>query len=452
MNGFIQVKNTIKGIFNRLINKDFSGDSGTIVKNGAYQFSNNLVAKAGSLIFTIIIARLLMPELFGLYNLALSTILIFSTLSEIGIGETLVRYVSRELGKNNKKRARSYSVYLAKIKLCLLSVSIILLLTFSKFLAQTYYQKPIFLALIAGAFYLLFVNILGFLQFFLQASDYFKGVFYKEIILQISRIIFVPLAVVLSIKFFPSSELILFFTIFFLGFSYFLAAIFMIGVIYRKVDFIREEPRNLTLLQKKSINKFLIIVSSTALSGVFFSYVDRIMLGHFVPGEFIGYYSAAIGLIGAAIPLVGFSAIVLLPVFSRLKKDKLKEGLKKSRKVVTLMSGSVFIIAIILAPFLVNIVYGAAYAPAGNILRLLSIILLTIPLNSLNQAYIISKGQPQKIARLLVSATILNIILNYILISFLLSYGNLIAVYGAGISTIISQFFYLIGLTIVNKK
>jgi len=67
-------------------------------------------------------------------------------------------------------------------------------------------------------------------------------------------------------------------------------------------------------------------------------------------------------------------------------------------------------------------------------------------------SYFISKGSPQIIARILVISTILNIILNYILITSLLKYGNLAAVYGATIATLISQFVYLGALFISKKK
>ena len=74
-------ENQIKGIFSRIRRRDFSGNSGQAIKNSTFQLATNLVAKIGSLFFTIIIARLLMPELFGLYSLALATILMFSAIS-----------------------------------------------------------------------------------------------------------------------------------------------------------------------------------------------------------------------------------------------------------------------------------------------------------------------------------------------------------------------------------
>ena len=93
--------NDIKDIWQRIKKRDFSGNTGLAIKNSIYQFSTNAFAKIGSLIFTIILARLLMPELFGLYSLTLSTILIFGAISELGVTQTMVRFVSKEFGEKS---------------------------------------------------------------------------------------------------------------------------------------------------------------------------------------------------------------------------------------------------------------------------------------------------------------------------------------------------------------
>ena len=110
----------LKSLISRIRRRDFSGYTGLAIKNSIYQFSTSLVAKIGALILTIILARMLMPELFGLYSLALSTVLIFAAFSDFGIGSVMVRFISRELGKRNLKKAKAYSDYLLKVKISLL--------------------------------------------------------------------------------------------------------------------------------------------------------------------------------------------------------------------------------------------------------------------------------------------------------------------------------------------
>jgi len=65
--------------------------------------------------------------------------------------------------------------------------------------------------------------------------------------------------------------------------------------------------------------------------------------------------------------------------------------------------------------------------------------------------YFMSENRPEVIAKSLGLSTILNIVLNYILITTLLPYGQISAVYGAVIATIISKFFYL-GMLVFNRN
>jgi len=449
-----QDKSDIKNIWLRIRKRDFSGNIGLVIKNSLYQTLTNVVAKGGSLVFTIVIARLLLPELFGLYSLALSTIIIFAAVSELGVGQTLIRFVSRFLGKGKETKAKAYAFYLTKIKFFLIILSVILLLAASRFISVIY-QKPIFLALLAGAFYIIFIQILGTFRSILIASNSFKEIFHNEIILQVFRVILVPLAVLLSLKYVLTDEKILFYVFISLSAVYLIAAMLLGLVTIKKSEFLkRENPKktsqtrltNLTKNEKKGTNKFLIAMSAIVLSGIFFTNIDRVMLGYFVQAEFIGYYTAALSLIGGVYPFLGFAALVLLPIFSRMKGKRLEIALKKSRNLTFVLSMAAFIFILLFAPVIISIVYGSEYAPAINILRLFSVLLIFLSLIALYQTYYISQAKPQKIAKLLIISTILNIILNYILITSLLPYGHLAAVYGAGTATIISQGVYLGGL------
>ena len=169
MNIINEEKKDIKNILRRIRKRDFSGNSGIAIKNSSYQLATNIVSKGGSLIFTIILARLLMPELFGLYSVALSTIVLFTAVSELGIGTAMIKFLSQQIEKKGK--IKQYINYLGKIKLFLVIISCIALIASSHYLANTFYQKPIFLALIAGSLYIIFMQLVTFLQPILQSSN-----------------------------------------------------------------------------------------------------------------------------------------------------------------------------------------------------------------------------------------------------------------------------------------
>src|SRR3989339_886938 len=94
-------------IFQRLKKRDFSGNTGQAIKNSTYQIATSLVYKISSIIFTIVVARLLMPELYGLYGLALSTIVLFMAFSDFGIGTALLTFIAKNIDID-KKKAKGY--------------------------------------------------------------------------------------------------------------------------------------------------------------------------------------------------------------------------------------------------------------------------------------------------------------------------------------------------------
>jgi len=80
-----QEKTEFINIFRKNKKRDFLGNEGMAIKNSSFQISKTIIAKAGGLLFTILLARALMPELFGLYSLALSTIFLFMGFIDMGI-------------------------------------------------------------------------------------------------------------------------------------------------------------------------------------------------------------------------------------------------------------------------------------------------------------------------------------------------------------------------------
>ena len=143
----------IRGILGRIKRRDLKGNSGQAIKNSSYHLATTLVGKIGSLLFTIIIARLMLPEIYGLYGLALSTILFMGVFSDFGISAALMTFLSKTIDKRPKK-AKGYFNFLTKYKISLVILSSLILLASANWLANSYYQKPIFFAIMAGAIYL----------------------------------------------------------------------------------------------------------------------------------------------------------------------------------------------------------------------------------------------------------------------------------------------------------
>jgi O-antigen/teichoic acid export membrane protein len=444
-----EFKGTLGIVFGIIRKRDFSGNRGQAVKDSSYNLATLVISKIGALLFTVILARMLMPELFGLYLLALSTILIFSTLSELGVGTAMLTFVSKSLGEKDPNKAKTYFIGLLKYKVYLIAAFSLLLLASAYLIANTYYNKPIFLALLAGALYIPIVNLQGYLTSAFQAESKFQYPLIKEVLFQILRIALVPIVILFILKFSPS--VIVFSIILTVIFCHFIALSFLKMKSSKKISFLKGSGNKLSSSEKKRLKKFILPLSLTVLSGMFFAYIDTLMLGHFVESTFIGYYGAALGFVGSAAAIIGFIPGALLPIFSRLKGRSLESAFEKTRKIIILVSIPSIIFVFLTARY-ISMIYGSEYSSAVPIIQLFSLLLLIFPLAGLYNVYLTSRERTSTIAKLLVFSTILNIILNFLFITYGLRSGMMQAVMGATLATIISRVFYLLGVILLKKK
>ncbi|MFH0808036.1 MAG: flippase [archaeon] len=443
-----ETSDTMK-ILGRLKRRDFSGNTGQIIKNSSWQISTAFLSKIGSMLFTIIIARLMLPELYGLYGLALSTILLIGSFSDFGIGEALTTFLSKTIDKNSAK-AKGYFYYITKIRLILLVFSFIIIIFLAKWLSTSYYQKPIYFALLAGAIYFPISILSGHLSGPFIAKNNFRPQFIKEILFQIARLTIIPILIIYLLKE-TSQEIYLMWVILALALCYLISGIYLAIEAKIKHPFNKAKQNKLTKKEKKGIFLFIIPLSITALSGVFFGYIDQIMLGHYVQGQFLGYYQVAFNLITSASAIIAFSAAAVFPIFARLKGSQLERGFRKTRNITFLISVLAAIFTFLIAPYIIQFIYGSEYITATNYLKLLSVLLISFPLINIYTAYYISQEKTKLISILLIVSTLLNIILNYIFINIGLNYSMFHAVTGACIATIISRYIYLAGLVISRK-
>ncbi len=443
----------IKNIWKRIRQRDFSGNTGLAVKNSIYQFGTTIIAKVGSLIFIMVLARLLMPELFGLYSLALSTIILFIGFTDLGIGSGMILFLSRALSKKKKSKAKSILFYLFKLRIYLVFVVIFMLLLLSRFLSETYYQKPIFLALLVGALYIFFRSFVSFFRSIFYALNDFKHPFYWEIFFQVCRILLVPLVVIFFLTSIINNPSYIFIVILTLAFVWFLTLILILFFFFfsSSTNFLKTPSKKISFKEKVKVKKIIFPLSVIALSGIFFGYIDIFVLGRFVLSEFIGYYHAAFSLIGAGASLLTFSA-VLFPIFSRITGKRSQRALDKSLKITFLVGILATLATFVLAPLLIKIIFGNDYLLSITFLRIFSVLILILPLNGIYVSHLISKGKTAIIARLLISTTLINIFLNFAIASLLISSGPLAVVLGICGTTIFSKLIYLGGLIHSEKK
>ena len=443
----------LKNIFGRFRRRDFSGNAGQAVKNSSYQLAQNLIFKIGSLIFTIIIARMLLPDRMGLYNLSLATIVLFASFSDLGIGSALITFGARCLGKKNLTKTKGYAKKLFQWKLWLVFIASGILLLSSYFIAEFYYNKPIFYALLVGGIYLPIVSMIGFMETLFKTTENFKFPMFKEILFQITRFILVPLTIFVFLKTGLSDKLMIVVTLLAIAASYSIALLFLVSKAKKKIGFLKVQVEDLNAREIKGLKKFILPLSATALAGMFFGYIDTLMLGHYVASEFIAYYGAAFALVGGAAAIIGFMSAALMPIFAKKSGKALEDIFRKARNLTVLISLVAGIFTWFVAYYVIRIAYGVEYLQAVPVLKWFSLLVIMIPVLGLYVGYFTTQKKTKILAWLVLGSAVLNIIFNFFGIRYGLKIGGFMGgVYGAVGATIASRVLYLGGLVWWRKK
>jgi len=452
MDYFNETQDTLKNFFYRFKKRDFSGNTGQAIKNSSYQFTTNLVMKFGSLFFTIILARMLLPELMGLYSLALATIVLFAAFSDLGLGTALFVFVAKLTGRGEDGKAKGYFKKLLMWKVYLMLISSFVLILLSYFISNVYYNKPILYALLVGAIYIPLLGLLSFLETIFRATGNFKHPLIKEIIFQILRFTIIPIVIFFLLKTNLPNKTIITIILLILTFCYFIVLLFLKIIAKKKISFLKEKIKELNQKEIIDLKKFILPMTVTALSGVFFGYIDTIMLGRFVQEQFIAFYGVAFALISSAASIIGFTSLALFPIFSRLEGVSLEKMFKKARNFVTLISISAGIFTFLLAYYIVRITYGPEYLTAVPLLKLFAILIIFLPITGLYDNYFLSQKRTKIIAKLVIITTIINIGLNIVFITYGLRFGMFEAVLGACFATIISRLIYFGGVVWFRRR
>jgi O-antigen/teichoic acid export membrane protein len=382
----------------------------------------------GGLVFTVLIARLLMPELFGIYSLALSIATIVISFTDFGVDNTFLRYFSEALGKRNKPRARSYFNYLLKIKLSLIVLFVLVILIFSRFISYNIYNKPLlFFAIIFSCLFIIMESLTTFFGNIIIATKNLRPLPLITLLNQLMKILLSLLAISIVKYEFKVPGLFIAFAI---SGGVYLFLTFLI--IYKKDKELLIGPK--TNINKKSVKDYLRFMAITSLSLAFFASIDILMLGKFVAVEYLGYYRVSLSLILTIASLFSLSSI-FLPIFTQINNERFKRGFHKTILILSIpaTAGIIFI-----AKYLIKAIYGNNYIFAASSMYFLSLLILTTPLIGLYSIIFQSKEKPKIVSNAILVSLLVNIVLNMIVI-FLFKENPLFMVAGVGLATSLSR-------------
>lgn len=405
-----------------------------VLRNSAYNFLGVFVTTFGGLIFSVILARMLGSELFGLYYLTLSVGLFFLTFTSLGLHNVLIRYVSDALGRKDEDLARGYIGYIVKIKLIFSFATTLILLLSAKPLALHLFHKPeLYLPLIFISVFILLQSALDFVASLAVSVQRFEFMTARYITYEVARITIVPLLILLGYGIYGALVGLII--------SVFVAFAASTYLIYNDYKYLFRGPA--LEVDRSRVLRFLSYLTLGSVSGVIFMYIDSIMLGMFMPVDSVGFYRIAISIVFAILGLVSISQ-VLFPTFTQLKDVELEDAFNKLFRYSSMLSFPSALGLVFLSETLIRTVYGTEYLPAVLPTRILSLLIIMFPFGYFGVLFN-AKEMPEYPAKLVVVSSTINIILNYVLI---LKYG----VMGAAVATLISRCFNSISMGFLSGR
>ena len=398
-----------------------------------WSFTERFGTQVIQFIFSIIMARLLMPEEFGLIAMLSIFVAMGNTFVNSGFGQALIQ-------KQDSNHIDECSIFYFNI---LVAIFATIILFFCAPLIADFYDQPE-LAPMSRVLSLIFIfNALGLIQRTLLNK---KLEFKTQLKVSLSASL---ISGIISIWFA------------FNGFG-----VWSLIALYLCNDFFNTlflwllsswRPSLIfSMYSLKSMFSFgskLFIVSLT--NSVFVN-LHQLIIGKFFSPSALGFYSRADSLY--KYPVVILNSVVSqvsFPVFSKIQDDKkqLKLLVRRSLKTITLITFPLMIGVAVVANPLIEVLLTKKWLPSTFYLQLLCVIGMLYPILAINLNALNAQGRSD----LYLKIDIINKILILIIIFITYRFGITAMIIGQIVNSLFSYFLYsyytgkLLGLTIINQ-
>jgi len=413
-----------------------------IVKTSLIVFVGLVLSKIFTYGYRIVVARQFGPEVYGLLALALIVLNWLTIISFLGLHEGVLRFFSFYRGKNEISKI-NYIFRLSLIILTITSIlSTIILFAFSNFISiNIFHDKNLIIFL---KWFSLIIPFSVFSYLFIDILKSFEKVGWASFIENIFQN-FIKLAVLVvlilvglnfkTIIYSQVAGMIITFIVAFWICKYKLPQIF--------------RRYRLNQSKKLKIRKELFSYSWPLLFFGILSYlfygIDSFVIGYFKGSFEVGLYNAAVPIAA----LLYFASNIFIQMFfplitkefARKNFEIIGEMSKQVTKWIFILNLPLLILMIFFPGAILNILFGQEYMVAKDALRFLSIgaFIFSVLIISNNLLYML--GKSKLILTDIIASTILNVILNILLVP---KYGINGAAFATMISYIILSLLFLL--------
>jgi O-antigen/teichoic acid export membrane protein len=416
-----------------------------LLKGSAFVFLFRFLGLFSGYALSFIIIKHFGESVLGIYSLSFTLLSFVVVLSRMGLDVALVKVISDLVVTNKQGQAKD--AYLKSSWLILIVSLFLSVVVFqcAASLAMWFGNKDLvtafeIVAYCAVPFALLKVN-----------ADTLRGmkIMRAYSYLQAGSMFLIMSIILLLWIYFGETSI--YTPIYTLLFAAILLYLWSVRLVKRNFRFKRIGTEKVKRLMKISLPMML-----TSSMFLVLSWTDNIFLGRFLSEDQVGIYFIAFKL-GLVISLSLFAVnSIAAPKFSELAASADKEELQKFAMQTTKLnlwsSLPVFILLILSTEWLLSL-YGASFSIAKTSVYILAVGQLYNALSGSVLSFLNMTGNENLVSRIVFSAAVLNILLNYYLIPIFHSSPNWLGIEGAAISSAVCLFYWnSLGLYFVKKK
>lgn len=378
---------------------------------------------------SVLIARGLGPEQFGLFSIALVVMAIAYQFSDFGIGTSLVRFFSSHL-QHDKARADLTLKISLKMRLFVTAVVFVIGFLSAESLSNNVFGKPELVFLLKLAFVgALGTSLVGYVLSTLQARQSFIKFTLVNLLTPFAKLALIGILFLTH----KLNLLSAFTTVVTIPFM-----VLIIGSLVIPKDFLRARGNEREAVKELFHYSKWIMVSIVFVT--LFGRLDVLMLAYFKDASTVGIYSAAFTLSLIIVLLLSSLVTVLLPrVMTLTTKSQLKDYIRKVLKLDAIIIVFLSPLFVLSKPVIV-LLYGPEFVQSFVIFNVLLISFMIVLVTNTTGLVLHSIGKPQVSSYTNIIKSGFNFALNYMLIPL---YGAL----GAAFATL---FVYVIAMFLID--
>ena len=338
------------------------------VRSGvSWNLSSSLIGQLIAFVRSVVLARLLAPEDFGLFGMALTIVAALNALTTIGLERTIV---ANKFDTPEELKTHLDTVWSAEL---IRSLVIALMVSASAFPMSRFYGQPQLKAIIP------ILGLLSFIQGFqntglviLRKEITFARIFWYELATNASGL---ALTVALAVIMRNVWALVI--------------GLLLTAVLSTVLSYVFHSYRpslafeKIALRRALSLGKFTLVI---AIASYVTNMADNVLIGRLLGIGALGNYSLAFNMASAPMVILVFSlGTVLFPAYAEITADhpeRLELAFTKVFSISLMIMLTITVPLFLLAGEIVQLLFGDRWTTAGTVLRVLA---LAIPLRGLAQ-------------------------------------------------------------------